>query len=248
MKNNMPVNCSARLCAVFVCAFFSCAALAADSGFYADISALYLSNTLQGIAADTVQGVEPALNGGYQFTDTISAGLSTNISLGYYNITGDLTDQAGPRYTTTMVKSHPLYRFDIFLYMQINWQLTYWVSAGLGFGPEISIYQYMFNNYIHAAYMTRTEIVGTQVFSLGLIPQIQFKIYEHIIFGIRMYIVPFSITGKSVYVFYFSGDTREGYNSFDAEGISVQNHLFKFGVYAGYFFGKPYYKPRAGAR
>ncbi|MDR2601870.1 MAG: hypothetical protein LBC53_05405 [Spirochaetaceae bacterium] len=227
--------------AVFLCAFCG-GALSAQDGFYADVSGQYVSNTLEGVAKEAVQGVELGINLGYKFKSWLGAGLISSLSLGYYNIYGDLTEYDGPRFTTTMLEDFPIYRFDIVPYVSITKELTYWLNFSLGAGVGISIYQYIFYNMVNDK--NQREILGTQSFNITLIPEIQFKIYEHITFGIRMQIAPVSFGGKSVYVFYFSGETMEGNNSFKKEGLDVQNHIFKFGIFAGYSFGTPYYSPK----
>jgi hypothetical protein len=231
------------LCIIF---FTRAGSLYADKGFFADISGQYTYNDLKGIAKDTVQGVELGLNFGYRFTGLLGAGLTVNPSLGFYHVLGDLRSSDGPLYNTVMVSAYPIYRFDIFPYLLLSHEPSYWLSLSLGIGPVISVYQYMFNNMSAYDSRERREMVGTQTLALGLMPEIRFKILEHIIFGIRMQIIPFAFTGKSVYVYYYLNEKMEGYNSFTAEGFDVQNFIFKFGIYAGYFFGRPYYKPEGG--
>ena len=217
----------------------------ADRGFFVDVSGQYIYNGLNGIAQDTAQGVELGLNFGYRFTGLLGAGITVNPSLGFYHILGDLSDSDGPKYNTAMVSAFPIYRFDIFPYFLLSTEPVYWLSLSLGIGPVISVYQYTFNNITTFDTLERREMVGTQTVGLGLLPEIRFKIFENIVFGLRMQLVPFIFTGKSVYVYYFLGERVEGYNSFTAEGIDVQNFIFKFGIFAGYFFGKPYYKPES---
>ncbi|MDR0539899.1 MAG: hypothetical protein LBG74_05280 [Spirochaetaceae bacterium] len=230
---------------IFLCMFFvyifSEDILAADSGFYADITGQYVYNELDGEAKDRLQGVEPAVNGGFQFMDWLSAGLFTNVSLGTYFISGNLTEhEPGLFYNTDMITKYDIYRFDIQAYVMFSLRPSHapWVKFSIGIGPEFSIYQYMFQHPVRL----RREIVGTQAVSLALMPQIQFTIYDHIIFGFRAQIVPFTFSGRSVYVFYFSNDKSVGYNSFEKEKFDVQNKIFKFGIFAGYFFGKSYYR------
>ena len=233
------------VCLVF---FTRAGFLYADRGFFLDLSGQYIYNDLKGISKDTVQGVELGLNFGYRFTDLLGTGITVNPTLGFYNILGDLRSSDGPKYNTDMVAAFPIYRFDIFPYFLLSHEPAYWLSFSLGIGPVISVYQYTFNNITVYDSMERREMVGTQTFGLGLLPEIRFKIFENIIFGIRMQLVPFVFAGKSVYVYYFLGENMEGYDSFTAEGIDVQNFIFKFGIFAGYFFGKPYYKPEGGRK
>ncbi|MDR2491131.1 MAG: hypothetical protein LBD20_06990 [Spirochaetaceae bacterium] len=249
-ENSNILYARARRAAVFstVCFIFFARAVSvyADKGFFADISGQYIYNDLKGIAKDTVQGVELGLNFGYRFTGLLGTGLTVNPSLGFYHILGDLRSSDGPKYNTAMTSAYPVYRFDIFPYFLLSHEPTYWLSLSLGIGPVISVYQYMFKNMSVYDSIDRREMVGTQTFGLGFLPEIRFKIFEHIVFGVRMQLIPFAFTGKSVYVYYYLSETTEGYNSFTAEGIDVQNFIFKFGIFAGYFFGKPYYKPEGG--
>jgi hypothetical protein len=216
--------------------------LYAQTGFYADIATLYLSNTLEGAAKDAVQGVEPAFNLGYRFLDTLGAGLFTNISLGFYSIVGDISEHSDDikQYTRKIVSEYPVWRFDVQPYLFLVKPLTYWVEFGVGIGPEISVYQYMFNSVRNGS--SHREMIGTQEFGIGIMPQIQFTIYEHIIFGFRIHWVPFTLTGRSVYGYYFTGKEKYGYQSVERKGLEVQNHFVKFGVFAGYRFGRTYYR------
>ncbi|MDR0551681.1 MAG: hypothetical protein LBG72_06655 [Spirochaetaceae bacterium] len=241
----MPANCKRRF--VFLCVSFMLASrVSAQTGFYTDLAFQYVSNTLNSIAKDKVQGAEPALNFSFRFFDRIGVGVSTNFSLGFYSIYGSLSGYSlnPPFYTTKDVKEYPIYRFDIQPYIFLSFPVTSWVEFGIGAGPEISIYQYMFNSYHEETNGegTSRELIGTQAIGLGLMPQVQFTIYERIVFGIRFHIVPVTFSGRTVYVYHYENEKLMGYDSFEKEGYDIQNTIFKFAIFGGYRFGRARYR------